>query len=550
MLSKTLPMGIVVAICLATAIPSVFALAGWRLDLSHEFLVPTRMEGKYAAEEFNPRLLAYYQLAGPFVHTILEWTAFCVAIVTGLFSLVHYRLKRDVATPIIGTALLLSGILDGFNVLAANRLTYPVEDLNRFVPFTWAVSRIFNVAILLAGTLPFVMRPRQTGLRTPAHQLRSVLLFGLLFGAMAYLTIVVFARLFEIPEVLFADAGIPRPWDLIPLILWLLAALLVLPRFWRAQPSLFAHGLIVSAFPAIATQAHMAFGSSALFDHHFFSAYLLKILAYCVPLIGLLLDYGNAHRSELALRETETKLEAARQISFSLLPAGNRQVSGLDMSGFSYASEAVGGDYFDYLQLEDGRFGVVVADVSGHDLAASILASQSRAYLRAYMESLEDLGEVFTRLNRALVIDTQQRRFVTMFCALIDADRSRLSYAAAGHQGYLLKRGGQVETLDSSFLPLGMTDLDEVEVGQLKGLEPGDSLLLVTDGITEALSPEGEQYGLSRLLEFVNAHQDQSVPTLIESLKANVNQFCAGRLPSDDVTVVLVRWVPLEHSQA
>ncbi|MCA8984357.1 MAG: serine/threonine-protein phosphatase [Planctomycetaceae bacterium] len=540
--SRYLPLWIVLAICLATTIPSLFGLAGWRLDLSEEFAVPKRVGEIYAPEEISPRLLAYYQLAGPFTHTVLEWTACCVAIVTGMFSFVHYRLKRDVTTPIIGTALLLSGMLDGFNILAADRLTFPVKQLNDFVPFTWAVSRIFNVAILLAGTLPFVLRPKQTRRRTQAHQLRSVLLFGLLFGLMAYGIIHLYSRKFEIPEALFADARIPRPWDLIPLILWLLAGLLVLPRFWKLQPSLFAHALIVSAFPAIATQMHMAFASTALFDHHFFCGYLLKILTYSVPLVGLILDYGNAHRSELALRETEIKLDAARQIAMSLLPTGEQHLDGLEVGGFSYASEAVGGDYYDFLRLSRGRFGVVVGDVSGHDLAASILASQTRAYLRAYADSLDDLSDVFTRLNNALVVDTQQRRFVTMFCAVISADRNSLVYAAAGHQGFLLRQSGDVETLDSNFLPLGMTDQGKVEVTDLAGLRPGDSLLIVTDGITEALSPEGEQYGLTRLLEFLRQESARPVPDLVQRLQQNVNEFCTGIPPSDDVTVVLVRW--------
>jgi len=536
--ANKLPAGAVAAVCLLTALPSLLGLLGWKLDFQH-VQIPFDV---FPEKNLKPQIEAYYNLAGAFLHTILEWTAFCTAIVTGLFSFVHYRLKRDVTTPIIGTALFFSGLLDAFNVLAADRLTFPVLDLNRFLPFTWAVSRTFNVAILLAGTLPFLLRRKTMQRRTQPQELRYLLLVGFLFGLMAYAIIQIFAVVIEVPESLFPKSPVPRPWDLIPLVLWLGAGVIVLPMFWKLHPSLFAHALLISAFPAVAAQLHMAFGSTALFDHHFVCAHILKILAYGVPFIGLLLDYGNAHRADVALRETETKLAAARQIALSLLPPDQQEAKGLEAAGFSYASEAVGGDYYDFLHLSENRFAAVVGDVSGHDLAASILASQSRAYLRAYADSLPDLSDVMTRLNNALVIDTQQRRFVTMFCAIVSGDRHSLVYAAAGHQGYLIHKDETVETLDSNFLPLGMTDQGQVEISELTNLKSGDMLLIVTDGITEALSPQGEQYGLARVLEFLKHNSKQPVPKIIEALRADVDTFCHGQPPADDVTVVLLRW--------
>ena len=99
-----------------------------------------------------------------------------------------------------------------------------------------------------------------------------------------------------------------------------------------------------------------------------------------------------------------------------------------------------------------------------------------------------------------------------------------------------------VETLDSNFLPLGMTDQGQVEISKLDDLQKGDQLLIVTDGITEALSPQGEQYGLNRVLDFLKRNSDRPVPDLIAALRADVDTFCHGQPPADDVTVVLLRW--------
>src|SRR5690606_8448756 len=125
---------------------------------------------------------------------------------------------------------------------------------------------------------------------------------------------------------------------------------------------------------------------------------------------------------------------------------------------------------------------------------------------------------------------------------VIGGSRKSFTYAAAGHQGHLLRKNGKVETLSSSFLPLGMTDQGKIGVSKIENIRPGDQLLIVTDGITEALSPAGEQYGLQRVLSFLKSHSALSVPQMIAALKADVNRFCNDMPPSDDVTVTLVRW--------
>ncbi len=540
--SSFLPRSFVIAVCLLSFIPFLVGLVGVEFDLS---LGEDVEEIPLVVQELiqnDPAVKSYYLLRGPFFYTILEWTAFCVAFFTGLLSFVHYRLKKDITTPIIGTAMLFTGLLDAFNILAADRLTFPVEDLDRFIPVSWAIARTFNVAILFAGALPFLYRKNPKFIETPPQETRYLILLGVLFSVSAFAITQIQAVVVPLPDALYPELFVRRPWDTVPLILWLITGLFILPRFWKLYPSLFSFSLMLCAVPAVMSQLHVSLGSKELFDYHFFSACFLKILAYCIPLTGLMLDYINAYRAELELQETESKLNAARQIQRSLLPSDYPDFDGLDAAGFSYASEAVGGDYYDFIEMPDGRVGIVVGDVSGHDLAASLLISQTRAYLRAFSASVTDLSEIMTRLNKSLIADTQYRRFVTMFFATIDKDRQGFSFAAAGHQGYLIRKDGSTDTLDSTFLPLGMNADDTVKVSRIDNIHQGDMLLIVTDGITEALSPEKEQYGLERLLEFIHINSNQNVRKLVQMLHNDVDRFCEGSPPTDDVTVVLLRW--------
>lgn len=533
-----LPKSVVLTVLILTLIIAILSFGNWGISYTEEW---TNSKSR-VDQKTSTAILSYYEMAGPFYHTILEWTSVCLAIFTGILSIVHFRLKRDVTTPIIGTALFFSGMLDAFNILAADRLVFTVKNLQNFIPFTWAISRTFNVAILTAGTLPFIVRKNPPTRKATINEARSLILVGLLFGLIAYVIIHFFAVV-SVPDSLYPELWISRPWELIPFVFWMFLGTTIFPKFWKKYPSLFSHSLMLCAIPAALLNVVAGLGSRELFDANFFNAYYLKILAYGTPLIGLLLDYKNAYRAEMELEKTASKLEAAKEIQQSLLPDDHPEIPGIDAAGFSYASEAVGGDYYDYLRLADDRFAFVVGDVSGHDLAASLLAAQTRAYLRAYANSHNDLTEVMTRLNQALVIDTQHRRFVTMFLAAIDKDLRSFEYVAAGHQGYLIRYDGQIETLDSNVLPIGMTNDNTMQVNKISRLHRGDTVLVVTDGITEAVSPAGEQYGLQRLLDFVSVEHERNVTELAELLQADVNRFCAGKRPTDDVTVLLVRWL-------
>ena len=216
-------------------------------------------------------------LSGSFTHTILEWTGFCAAIFTVFLAFLHFKITRHVSTLIIGVALFCAGTMDAFHTLAADRLIDAVADNRNLVPFTWTMSRVFNALILVAGiSLCLVINKRKL-----KGNLRFVLGGSALFGVVAFLLMDYCATSATLPDTIFPESLITRPYDVVPLLLFVFGGATVFLWFYRQQPGLFSHAILMSVIPQVAVQLHMAFGSTALFDNHFNSAHFLKIFASC-----------------------------------------------------------------------------------------------------------------------------------------------------------------------------------------------------------------------------------------------------------------------------
>ena len=266
------------------------------------------------ADPFAEDIL-HQTLSGSFTHTILEWSAFCAALFTVILAFSHFSIKRDVTTPIIGVTLLCAGSLDAFHTLAADRLIDAVADNQNLIPFTWALCRLCNAVLTIIGVSVL--------LSGAAKRWRGNTLFVILmclgFGILAYGLIHQLATTPGLPQTTFPNAILPRPWDVIPLGLFLVSGLFIYPRFYHKYPSLFSHALMISTIPNAATQFHMAFGSSALFDNHFNIAHFLKIIAYMVPLAGLILDYTHTHREIQHINQSlRDEVEERKQVQIIL----------------------------------------------------------------------------------------------------------------------------------------------------------------------------------------------------------------------------------------
>lgn len=265
----------------------------------------------------------FFQLRGAFTHALLEWSAFAIALIACILAFTHYRITGNITTPIIGLALLSSGFMDVFHTLAAARLIESVADSSNLIPFTWAISRTFNALIMMIGVGLFLF--------SKTEQLKAntalILLVSALFIVISYWMIHISITTPLLPQTQYPDSVVTRPWDVGPLILYLIAGLFLYPRFYNRHPSLFSHALIISTIPGVVVQLHMAFGSTALFDNHFNIAHFLKIISYFVPFAGLVLDYIHTHQSVQNTNDALSNEICERKSTQQRLAKANRLTS-------------------------------------------------------------------------------------------------------------------------------------------------------------------------------------------------------------------------------
>jgi sigma-B regulation protein RsbU (phosphoserine phosphatase) len=246
----------------------------------------------------------------------------------------------------------------------------------------------------------------------------------------------------------------------------------------------------------------------------------------------------NARRFQQEQRQREQMTREtweARVIQQALLPKECPLIPGFTVSGLSIPVGAVGGDWYDFIPMDKGRWGLMLADVSGKGTAAALLMSATRGILRSLVETASAPGEVLMKLNRLLVKDFPAGRFVTMVYAVLDPATRTLTFANAGHLRPLLMTGSSAQFLDVERgipLGLGLGDFSEVEVK----LPLGSRLVFYSDGITEAENQADEEYGWVRLQEHL-LQTDASA----ESLLNDVRSFAGGSGLRDDASVILVK---------
>jgi sigma-B regulation protein RsbU (phosphoserine phosphatase) len=252
----------------------------------------------------------------------------------------------------------------------------------------------------------------------------------------------------------------------------------------------------------------------------------------------LAVSIHNARRFQLERQEREKMSRDAREaraIQEALLPRSSPYIPGFAISGLSVPAGSVGGDWYDFIPFEDGRVGLVLADVAGKGTAAALLMSATRGVLRSLAEAQCSPGEVLTKLNRLLVEDLPPARFVTMIYGVLDPVDRSLTFSSAGHLPPLLACGEEARFLDSEKgMPLGLT-LGNFSESQVQ-IPRGSRLLFYSDGITEAENPAGEEYGSARLRQHM-LRPEVSAEGMVEHVRSFVNGAGLG----DDATVILIK---------
>jgi phosphoserine phosphatase RsbU/P len=250
---------------------------------------------------------------------------------------------------------------------------------------------------------------------------------------------------------------------------------------------------------------------------------------------------GQARRQAQKLEaETEQALEEAREIQQELLPTEIPQIPGYQISGAWKPARLVGGDYFDVLDFGKDRVALCIADVVGKGMPAALLMSNLQAAIKAVAADSVPPQELCAKLNRFMCTNTAADKFITLFYGLIDAPTRKLVYTNAGHNSpILLRRDGSLVRLPEGGVALGIFPEWRYEAGEVH-LAPGDRLVLFTDGVTEAMSPQGEEFGEERLLALMTADLKLGAVQLQDKILQAVAKFSAGDLYDDATLIVMI----------
>jgi serine phosphatase RsbU (regulator of sigma subunit) len=246
-----------------------------------------------------------------------------------------------------------------------------------------------------------------------------------------------------------------------------------------------------------------------------------------------------ARAVELAyLHEEQRDLHAATRIQHSFLPDRRPQIEGLQFFDYYEPARHVGGDYYDYIALPGNRLAVALGDVAGKGVSAALLMARLSADTRFYLASAPTIPEAVRQLNLSLSRAMGDDRFITLVVAVIDLSNLNITVVNAGHPPPLRRRIGHgVETLGEAAAGLPLAGFDQTYEETTFPLEPGDSLILYTDGVTETRNPAGEFYGIERLHEVVRQAPD-GVEPLGAAILSDVRQFAANCTARDDLTLV------------
>jgi sigma-B regulation protein RsbU (phosphoserine phosphatase) len=239
-------------------------------------------------------------------------------------------------------------------------------------------------------------------------------------------------------------------------------------------------------------------------------------------------------------------LEIARDIQRVLLPAEAPSVNGFEISGINLSARQVGGDYFDYIKVDDERLGVAIADVSGKGVPASLVMAICRSVLRAEAAHNPSPANVLQKVNRQLYPDIKEDMFISMAYLVLDHAHGGVTLARAGHDApFLYKHSAQTVT---PIKPPGMvvgidsgSVFDRLTVDFAVPLERDDCLLLYTDGITEALNSDGDEFGVERTMQAIRASAKNGAQAVIKRLIDDVRDFIGSHPQNDDITLIAIR---------
>ena len=267
----------------------------------------------------------------------------------------------------------------------------------------------------------------------------------------------------------------------------------------------------------------------------------LKLLTLLSNVAAVKIENARLFEQSLEKCRMEREMAVAAQIQRNFLPREEPRLEGYEICGGNRGCYQIGGDYYDFIPLEDGRLGVAIADVSGCGVGPSLLMASLRASLHAELGTPKGVTALASRLNAFVHKSSESHTFITFFFGILDPAAGEMTYVNAGHNPpILLEAGGGVRRLDSTGFCLGMFSGVDYGSDSVR-LAPGDLLCLFTDGITEGRKADREDFGEDRLLALLRGNVGHDARVVMAKIFEEVREFTACADPTDDMTLVLVR---------
>jgi len=274
----------------------------------------------------------------------------------------------------------------------------------------------------------------------------------------------------------------------------------------------------------------------------------LELVETLAAQCATLLERDRLKRAQKEKRRMQAELTEAKETQQAMLPGAPMRGARVEIAGFNRPCEEAGGDYFDYLHLEEDRVALVIGDVAGHGLSAALFMTAARSLLRTFLQrkfpaGVRDIGDVLVEVNRALIRDMPPGAFMSLFLGEVDLRTGELRYASAGHAPGIVYRAEQerFDELKPTGPALGIVENARYDVSTvLPPLEGEDTLLLYTDGATEAMGETRELFGLARLQDRLAAAHRARAPEIVDELTRAITDYAGGKL-EDDVSFLVVK---------
>lgn len=258
--------------------------------------------------------------------------------------------------------------------------------------------------------------------------------------------------------------------------------------------------------------------------------------------VRVVIENEFMQQQALEMNRIEQELSVAASIQQKLLPENLPQIEGYEIAGINIPSREVGGDYYDCINLNNGKYALIIADVAGKGISAALLVNTLNAGLYSYLEFNLPLSEMADKLNKIIYNSSPSDKYITFFISVLDPETGELDIVNAGHNPILLlRKDGTLEKIDAGGVGLGMFDFGIPYVGQKAIMNPGDKLFLYTDGIPEAMNGNEEEYSDEKMISFFQKNSKSIAKSYVDALVSDVKKHVGTAPQSDDITMILLK---------